>query len=411
MDVIEKAIRSAFEKGNADDRAFREKVYRSAFAALDRALTANPNIAPEMIENRRADLQAKIVEIETEFIPAVSAEPEAELTVAPATPDIAPAALDVAPAVELGDRTEARAVPPVSPVVASPAASVEPAAPVGTAVEPRFAELDPMPADPGRPRPETFFPDASDFGAVGAPVPERPDGADEVTAVGGPNVASDRRRPLAGIFLGITLIALVAIGGWWGLSTGLIKLPGPPDTDVITKEPPADEDFTPGEETKPGDVGEPAKPGEADAARNWIFLFSPSDPTSVNAPGDTKAEVMTDDAGSFMRIRSGSSGSAIVFDIAQGALEEVAGKHAVFDIVARAEEGKETQFSVDCNFGELGDCGRKRYQAGYEKSDFLFDMELPAKSPGSAGTIAINTDIENGGKAIDVFEIKVSVSQ
>ena len=51
------------------------------------------------------------------------------------------------------------------------------------------------------------------------------------------------------------------------------------------------------------------------------------------------------------------------------------------------------------------------YAMGYEKSDFLFDMELPAKSPGSAGTIAINTDIENGGKAIDVFEIKVSVSQ
>ncbi len=35
MDPIEKAIRNAFEKGNADDRAFRERVYRSAFAALN----------------------------------------------------------------------------------------------------------------------------------------------------------------------------------------------------------------------------------------------------------------------------------------------------------------------------------------------------------------------------------------
>lgn len=405
MDVIEKAIRSALEKGNADDRAFREKVYRSAFAALDRALQANPSVTPDMLEKRRADVQAKIVEIETEFIPAVLVDDEAE----PAPVPQAPA---VAPSVELGGQPNMPVAPAVE-ISPAPTVSVEPESAVAApAIEPRFAELNPEPAaDAGRPRPEPFFPDASDFGAVGSPVPERQGDAGEVSATAGPNVAVERRRPLAGLFLGITLIALIAIGGWWGLSTGLIRLPGPPDTDVITTEPPADEDFTPGEETKPGQEAEPAKPGEADAARNWIFLFSPSDPTGVHAPGDTRAEVMSEDAGDFMRIRSGASGSAVVFDIAQGALEEIAGKHAVFDIVARAEEGKETQFSVDCNFGELGDCGRKRYQAGYEKSDFLFEMELPAKPPGSAGTIAINTDIDNGGKAIDVFEIKVSVSQ
>ena len=72
LDVIEKAIRSALEKGDADDRAFREKVYRSAFAALERALQGNPDLAPEIAAKRRSDLQAKIAEIETEFIPAVA---------------------------------------------------------------------------------------------------------------------------------------------------------------------------------------------------------------------------------------------------------------------------------------------------------------------------------------------------
>ena len=104
-------------------------------------------------------------------------------------------------------------------------------------------------------------------------------------------------------------------------------------------------------------------------------------------------------------------GSAIVFDVAKGVLEQVAGKHAVFDIVTRAEEGKSTQISVDCNFGELGDCGRKRYEVGYEKGEFLFDIELPNKAPGAEGTIAINSDIDNGGKAIDVYEIKVSIGE
>ena len=120
---------------------------------------------------------------------------------------------------------------------------------------------------------------------------------------------------------------------------------------------------------------------------------------------------MKDDSGDFLRIRSGPSGSAIVFDVPQGVLEQIAGKHAVFDIVARAEEGKSTQISIDCNFGELGDCGRKRYEVGYEKGDFLFEIELPKKAPGAEGTIAITSDIDNAGKAIDVYEIKVSVPE
>src|SRR5262249_11540193 len=89
---------------------------------------------------------------------------------------------------------------------------------------------------------------------------------------------------------------------------------------------------------------------------------------------------------------------------------EIAGKHATFDIVARSEEGKEAQFSVDCYFGELGDCGRKRFPATYEKRDFLFELQMPAKPPGSEGTIAITSDVDNTGKAVDVFEIRVSVS-
>ena len=71
LDAIEKAIRNALEKGNAEDRVFRERVYRSAFAALDRVLQANPNVTVEMAIKRRKAVQAKITEIESEFLPAV----------------------------------------------------------------------------------------------------------------------------------------------------------------------------------------------------------------------------------------------------------------------------------------------------------------------------------------------------
>ena len=403
MDAIEKAIRSAFEKGDADDRAFREKVYRSVFAALDRALQGNPNLAPEVAEKRRSDLQATIAEIETEFIPAV---PSVDTPINSAS-DPAGRFENEVPSVDFDDDRRAPGAPPPA-VDATRRAAVDPVVPVPEPIEPRLPgtpAASRADAVSGRPIPEPFFPDTTDFGPEGSRLGEPPVASAEVSAAGGPNVAHDRRRPMAAIFLSVTLLALAAIGVWWAISTGLVKLPEPPDTDIITEVPPEDESFTPGEEEAP------QKPGEADAERNWILVFSPSDPTTVNAPGDTKADQMSDDSGDFVRIRSGASGSAITFDVAQGVLEQISGKHATFDIVARAEEGQETQFSVDCNFGELGDCGRKRYAAGYEKGDFLFEIELPAKAPGAEGTIAINSDVDNGGKAIDVYEIKVSVAE
>ena len=138
-------------------------------------------------------------------------------------------------------------------------------------------------------------------------------------------------------------------------------------------------------------------------------MFSPDDPSLVNAPTGAAAEVSEDESGTFMRIRSGTTGGAVVFDVGQGILEQISGKKAVFDIVARAAEGKPTEISISCDFGELGDCGRRRYAVGYERGEYLFDVELPAKSPGAGGSIAIDSDFANEGKAVDIYQIRVSV--
>lgn len=397
MDVIETAIRNAFEKGDATDRAFREKVYRSVFAALDRALKANPNITVEAAINRRKNLQAKIAQIEFEFIPAVPA----------VEPDVATAQRALSGVEIRAEPAGARAAPAVPEVTAAPdgrrperARQQAPA--IAPAGQPTSPKRKPMVAGGQRmePRLET---------AAAPPPPRRPAAAEaELPAQTERVVDAERRRPFAAMFFVVTLLSLAAIGGWWGFQTGLFKTAEEIDTSV--PNPPAvtgEEDFNPDEEA----IRAPAKPGQSDAQRNWITVFTPADPALVNAPGDTKAEVMEDESGSFIRIRSGASGSAISFDVGQGVLQQLAGKRAVFDIVARAEEGKETQISVDCNFGELGDCGRKRYAVGYEKGEFLFEIALPDKRPGAEGTIAINSDIANAGKAIDVYEIKVSVAQ
>ncbi|MBN9552243.1 MAG: hypothetical protein J0H31_26120 [Alphaproteobacteria bacterium] len=398
MDPIEKAIRNAFEKGNAEDRAFRERVYRSAFAALDRVLQANPNITVEAAIGRRKAVQAKIAEIESEFLPAVPDVTLPPENVAPAG-NAAPGPRVDAPAASAAPSVDA----PRPPSQTAPSPSIT----VDGPVQPDASDLPRsrvLPRVPDIMPDETALPDAPSLDdSPGAPVGN------------GAQVAPDRderrirgrRLPLTAIFVVATLLAAVGIGGYFAIQNGVFKTAAQLDTGPPEPTPTLDSE----DSSQPADTGSPLKPGEADQSKNWITVFSPADPTHVSTPSDAGADVMKDDTGQFLRIRSGASGSAIAFDVGQGVLEKLAGKHAMFDIVARSEEGKETQISVDCNFGDLGDCGRKRYAVGHERNEYLFDVQFPDKHPGAAGTIAVNSDFDQQGKSVDIYEIRVSIAQ
>jgi hypothetical protein len=398
LDPIEKAIRNAFEKGNAEDRAFREKVYRSAFAALDRVLQANPNVTVEAAISRRKAVQAKITEIESEFLPAVpdvTLPPENVVPAGNGAPDprVEAPAVSAAPSVD-APRPPSQSAPSPSITVDGPVqpdASDRP----HSRVLPRVPDIMPD---------ETALPDAPSLDdSPGAPVGN------------GAQVAPDpderrirgRRLPLTAIFVVATLLAAAGIGLYFAKQTGVFKTAAELNTGPPEPAPTLDDE----DSSQPAEPGSPQKPGQADQSKNWINVFSPADPTHVSAPSDAAAEVMRDDTGQFLRIRSGASGSAIAFDVGQGVLEKLAGKHAMFDIVARSEEGKETQISIDCNFGDLGDCGRKRYAVGHERNEYLFDVQFPDKHPGAAGTIAINSDFDQKGKSVDIYEIRVSIAQ
>ncbi|MBL0936642.1 MAG: hypothetical protein IBJ07_18000 [Rhizobiaceae bacterium] len=90
MDGIEQAIRRALAKGNDDDRTFREKVYRSAFAALDRSLKEKPELTVENAIKRRKALQATVKAIETEYVPAMAPEPAVAAATVSSAPTVAP---------------------------------------------------------------------------------------------------------------------------------------------------------------------------------------------------------------------------------------------------------------------------------------------------------------------------------
>lgn len=342
MDPIEKAIRNAFEKGNADDRDFREKVYRAAFAALDRALKANPDLTVEAAINRRKALQARITDIESEFQPAVAAlDPAAGAArTAPSLDEVRPGRGGMAPDVAIERRTG----------------------------------------------------NASVRGKAAPPAGKAKDARSE-------RRARRSRFPFAGLLSTLVVLAVIGFGGWWAWQADLLK-PAGNGNDGPAR-------INQGQ----GGDGAPLKPGQSDPSRAWIDVFTPADASSVTAPGQTAADVMQDGSGSFLRIRSGGPDAAVLFDVGQGVLERLAGKQATFDVVARGADGKPTQMSVECNFGGLGGCGRKRYAVGADQGDFLFELDFRAQSPGAGGTIAVNSDVTGEGKSVDIYEIRVSVAQ
>ena len=367
MDAIEKAIRTAFERGNPEDRAYRVKVYRSAFAALERAIASSGDTQSEAAEARRKALKIRIVEIEAEFLPAEEGEPARK----PSAPVAAPA---VDPDLRRETGEEVRA-----PIL-------DEAEPRGTdrAFEPRIEpgdREDPVPtSDPALP--------------LGEEAPRR-------------RRRSGRKgRSLASSAL-LTVVVLAAIVGglWWAGTAGLELLSGNPmsggDTPPKTVE---QENFNSSQGA--GLRG----PGSSANGEVWITIFSPTDPTTVSAPATGKAEVKEEEGGKFLRIQSGSPRSEFAFDVGQGVLERIAGKHAVFDIVAHSEEGKETEMSVNCDLGALGDCGRKRYHVGHERNDFLFEIDVPDKKPSGAGRIIIDPDLDGKGNPLDIVEIRVSTT-
>lgn len=327
LDPFEKAIRAAFEKGDASDRAYREKVYRSAFAALERALKANPQTTVENAMRRKQMLSAQISQIESEFIPAVA-------------PAVAPSpAGNRAPEIAVDRENASR----------------------GTSRHSYDEEVE-----------------APSYGEY-AP-------------------RQRRRRPWLSLVITFVVLALLGIGGW------LFFAPGPIDPGFPTSPPMDTEDFSPEQEQ----TRATPPPLSGQDLTDWIMVFQPSDATTVTAPGDSRAELMQEENGPFIRITSGSSGSPILFDVRESVLQALIGSRVVFNIVARAQDGAETQMSVECSLGELGDCGRKRYSVGAAEEEFLFEIDLPRVNPGAGGTIAINPDVEGSGRSVDVYAIRVT---
>lgn len=215
--------------------------------------------------------------------------------------------------------------------------------------------------------------------------------------------AIEPRRGWAFVFIMVTLLAILTMGLWVAYSTGTLKLRSAENAqsgDVVTVD--------------PRDEPDPSGPGAGQSSGDdWLMIFRPDNPGDLVVDPTIRAEIAGTGPLAHLRIEpaaSSSADSAVVFSIGKGILEQIAGKSAVFDIVAAADDGNPTQISVLCDFAGFGDCGRMRYRIDAATSDNLFQVEFPEGTPDGDGQIIINPDVDGKGRALEVYAIRVRIA-
>lgn len=368
---LETALRKALAKGDASDPAFRRRVYEAAASAMQRSLTARGEATPDALAAQTDRLSEAIEAIEREArtAPPAAASPPSTPPVAPDIPP--PSAPDVPPVA---------AEPPVPPAGDIPAVDgpSSPAGPdAGLYVEPR-AEAARAEAEAVRAETEP-------------PVRRSPLRVD--------------RGPFATGFAVIVAAALVFGGLWWVITSGAFVSEEARDTSVPNPPPQLrDEDFA-GNEAEGGSA--PRTTTQQDDG-DWVTLFTPADPAALSLEGGATASMETDPFGDYARLVTPAGEGRVYIDVPVGTLQMLSGGRAQVSLNARSDDGEATQMSVTCDFGPLGDCGRRRFDVGQSETEFLFHIELPSgAAPSEPGFLILQSGIDDDSRAINLLSARI----
>ncbi|MBO6637038.1 MAG: hypothetical protein JJ920_08930 [Roseitalea sp.] len=364
MDSLQNALRKALAKGDAHDPAFRQRVYEAAASAMQRSLTARGEATPDKLAAQTQRLG--------EAIEAIEQDVRAQADAPAPSPDIPPPhAPDVPPVAANPDNEAASDIPAVE----TPAASA--GSDAGLYVEPRL---------------ETARAEAEAVRAETEPRVRR-------------SPLRVDRGPFATGFAVIVAAALVFGGLWWIITSGAFVSEEARDTSV--PNPPrelGDDDFA-GRDAQSGSA--PRTTGQQDEGE-WVMLFTPADPAALSLEGGATASMETDPFGDYARLVTPADTGRVYIDVPVGTLQMLAGSRVQVSLSARADDGRPTQMSVTCDFGPLGDCGRRRFDVGQSATEFLFHVDLPdGAAPSEPGFLILRTDIEADGRAINLLSARV----
>lgn len=430
MSGLETAIKQALERSDRASAETRARIYQSARNALEAGLRKQNVLDETVIAQQRHRLEVTIHAIEQQERAALR-----DLSVAPSP--VSPAPIFPTPA---ASQDPAFAAEPDATTVGVPRAEPRGRGREAERQEPGFADViserpssrsdgpsfdapsvDGPRADVRSQREEQHR-DRENAPFTEAPTPmvapvrdaKRPgaqarDAVNDLGLPGAEPLVPRRRRGRGGRIASIlmvvaVLVAAVGSATWWVMSTGLLERPqGQPALPPTV----AAEDFD-------GGAGLRTLGAQAGFTADWIDLYLPTETSGVAPGARVRTEVVRDEGGARLRITSGTgdvSGN-VAIDVPASALQRMSGQTSTLALSVQSANGKPTQFSVECDFATLGDCGRHRFTVNDEKSDMLFKISFDrTMSPNAPGRILINSDVTANGGSLDLYAIRLLPGQ
>lgn len=367
MTGLESAIRNALERAGARDAATRARIYDAARSALEKGLAQRADLDPAVAQAQRDRFEALVRDVEAE-----EAEREAEaVEIGGIARDAEEPAGAAAPRLE-GVRRETPAE------VRAPEVSLAPASAPRKAAEAAAAPV-----------------------AVAAEVKtERTRRGRKIAKRAEKQERRDRRRRRRGglwssLFLLLTLLVFGGLALWFVDATGLLQEAGSTNggPNSFTKF-----DGGPGLATQGGFVGA------------WTPIYRPGKDADPAAGSAARVEIVKTERGQAARITSTSPGAdgAVRFTVPVAAMQVLAKGKATIALDARDVEGKPTQISIECDFGSLGTCRRRRVDVANEMTDVVFNADVAdGATLGGPGAIIINSDVGGRGRPVDIFAVGV----
>lgn len=420
MANFEALIRGALSSQDAGNAQVRAKVYQSSRNALHRMITENRSFTVEAAIAQQQDLENAISKIEAEFHapPPTPIRPEPEISEEPLFVEEPLAIQQPQPATP----------PPAQPVQTAQAAPMpEPASMPEQAIEPPVQDDDPLaelkailadgeePLAPPVQTQENFEPviapqavDAhTEPELVPPPVPEHVDtydGADPLeeyyTEERQPPLGFAKRRKTQRRFTGLVIFLLiVALLAYLAyviftsfMESGLI---GDNDNQNILSR-------------------------QEDRA-DFITVLEASDPSSLIVANRGSAEIVNQQNSQMIRIFStrsqqtrDQSAEPILLRFPPGVVEQISNKQITVEIFAKSGTSSPAQFTVECRFEGVGDCGRKRFRIGLQPEVSVFAANIGnITNPNQGMYLAINTDttssaaITGKGDVIDIAYVRI----
>ena len=415
---IETLIRQALARQNGFDPMVRAKIYQSSRNALARMIASSGAVPLEIINSRNRSLEQTISKIEQEFT--------SEMT-KPSTGGGQPASghnlNDPSDPISDPQPFEPQAFEPQTPPQ-QPFQQQDPINPTTYSHKEPGNSSSPYPQFPEPITPDPLTQNQADQSPE-IPIPmnqsgQNPDPSFVATPPAGeiyshersafdppytgqaPEYSRPMRKPFRYVIWVIGIIIL-AIAGWVAYSVTVSYLKNQNSNQTNQQS------------TQNSNNGESV---------DFLTILDPTEPSALITGGNGSAKILTDTSQPAIRIVSvrkpdtpEDQAGPMLLKLAPGVLKSIAGKKTTVEILAKSGDSGPATFTIFCDFGELGECGRKRFRIGLQPEAVVFSILISEDvGENQNAFLAINTDVTSAaalsgrGSQIDIIYARLKVA-